>query len=312
MYSSCPIGPSYPSQAPNYEITKCLGWNAPTFGTSDYFNICNNAINGSVGVPNNQLGYQTPKNGKAYCGFFAYSYSNGGCYTGMFWWEYIQGQFTQPLVAGHSYQIGFYFSLANGSGLAAKQLGVYLSQTAVGNTCSSVPLSYTPQITNTSANYLTDTLNWFLISGTYKALGGEKYLTIGNFKDTLNPDTISVIAGGGESYYFVDAGSAFDVTHDSVVLNCDDKVLIIPNVFTPNGDGVNDTFSIRDTCFTINSIAIYNRWGVKVFETAQTNNYWDGRTTSGEPCSDGTYYYVIAVKGIQGTEIKKGFIQLVR
>lgn len=123
MYSSCPTNVTSPAVVP-YEITKCLGWTAPTYGTSDYFNACDNVINGIVGVPKNQLGYQLSKSGSAYCGFWAFSYGGvAGCYSGQFWWEYIQGQFTHPLIANHTYSIGFYFSLANGSSLAVKPTG---------------------------------------------------------------------------------------------------------------------------------------------------------------------------------------------
>lgn len=81
----------------------------------------------------------------------------------------------------------------------------------------------------------------------------------------------------------------------------------IPNVFTPNADRINDVFSF-ETCDKITSTLIYNRWGNKVFETNTAKHYWDGRTTSGEQCVNGTYFYIIV------TEEKnyKGFVQLMR
>ncbi|MGL3001847.1 gliding motility-associated C-terminal domain-containing protein, partial [Flavobacterium sp. RSSB_23] len=95
-----------------------------------------------------------------------------------------------------------------------------------------------------------------------------------------------------------------NVNFDCKVLGC--GTVIVHNAFTPNGDGLNEIFkidNIDDTiCYPENSIEIYNRWGVLVFETKNynnTSNYFDGvsrgRTTisqsSGLPT--GTYFYIL-------------------
>jgi gliding motility-associated-like protein len=309
IYSDCPQNGSDPFNIP-YELEKCLGWTVPTYGTSDYLNICNNGINSTVGVPQNNLGWQQAYSGSSYCGFYAYCLSSGGCYGGSFWWEYIQGHFTQPLIAGHKYSIGFQFSLADGSDLAVKQLGFYISNTAVSNTCSPAPLSYIPQVTNSGNTFLTDTANWFLIEGEYTAIGGEQYITIGNFKDSLTTDTLDMYPTINltQSYYYIDAGYAYDITDLTM---CNDE-LVIPNIFTPNSDGINDVIRIIDTCFKVKALTIYNRWGNLIMDS-KTNTIWDGRTTSGEPCSDGIYYYIIDTENKRGiTRTQKGFIQLIR
>lgn len=316
LYSSCPAGGSSPFSLP-YEITKCLGWDAPTYATSDYFNVCNNSIGGGVGIPSNDIGYQNTHSGNAYCGFYAYARSGGGCSGSTFWWEYIQGRFTQPLTAGHIYNIGFYVSLADGSNTAVKQLGFYISNTAVGNNCSPAPLSYNPQITNTGSGYLSDTMNWVLISGNYTALGGEQYITIGNFKDSVTTDTLilSPLQPGDEStsYYYIDRGSSIDITDTNTIAKCSVHQLKAPNIFTPNLDGINDVWKLNDSCFTLTHTFIYNRWGIKVFDTDLPGNYWDGHTTSGEPCSEGVYYYILRYKELGGNERSaEGVLQLTR
>ena len=69
----------------------------------------------------------------------------------------------------------------------------------------------------------------------------------------------------------------------------------IPNVFTPNGDGINDVFKINLSGGSLSNfnISIYDRWGLLVFTSPNINNKWDGRTTSGLKVVSGTYFYVI-------------------
>ncbi|MDP7429943.1 MAG: gliding motility-associated C-terminal domain-containing protein, partial [Flavobacteriales bacterium] len=72
----------------------------------------------------------------------------------------------------------------------------------------------------------------------------------------------------------------------------------IHNVFTPNGDGVNDYFEIKDVelnyCFdTEFSVQIFTRWGKKVFEDDKVNFKWSGKMKNGAECADGVYFYII-------------------
>ena len=67
------------------------------------------------------------------------------------------------------------------------------------------------------------------------------------------------------------------------------------NVFTPNGDGLNDVWDIRelvdgDAC----KIQIMNRWGAPVFESESFNGIWTGVDDGGTPLPDGTYYYILS------------------
>ena len=54
-------------------------------------------------------------------------------------------------------------------------------------------------------------------------------------------------------------------------------VIYIPNVFTPNGDGTNDTFEAKGVGIIKFSMQIYDRWGHEVFQTKDIYNSWDGR-----------------------------------
>ncbi len=81
--------------------------------------------------------------------------------------------------------------------------------------------------------------------------------------------------------------------------------LNIPNVFTPNGDGVNDYFLISGVGLKSYSLTIFDRWGKKVFESDNVLKSWDGKNEN-----DGTYYYLIKAESVGGKQFdEKGFVQ---
>ncbi len=92
------------------------------------------------------------------------------------------------------------------------------------------------------------------------------------------------------------------------------SIFNIPNVFTPDGDGINDVFFINNTaCIKDFHLEIFNRWGMTIFESVQSGNGWDGYTPSGVASPDGTYYYLLKTTSLAGKdESIKGFISLVR
>ncbi len=88
--------------------------------------------------------------------------------------------------------------------------------------------------------------------------------------------------------------------------------LVVSNVFTPNGDGNNDFFEINHTGITSFDIEIYDRWGNKLYEGHTPNSKWDGRNSNGKNADDGTYYYLVKAKGIDGQEYsEKGFLTII-
>ncbi|NII82371.1 gliding motility-associated C-terminal domain-containing protein [Pedobacter sp. SG908] len=85
--------------------------------------------------------------------------------------------------------------------------------------------------------------------------------------------------------------------------------LRIPNVFTPNGDGKNDTFYIEHLeSFESNEVTIINRWGSTVY---QSNHYKNDWTAPG--LADGTYFYVVKVRnGTTDWQDYKGYVTVIR
>jgi gliding motility-associated-like protein len=134
-----------------------------------------------------------------------------------------------------------------------------------------------------------------------------------------------IINGGyvyqpGTYYVTWDNGCSAPVT-DTIHVICPDYYeAVIPDIFTPNQDGVNDNFSIELKGVEELRLYIYNRWGVKVFSTSITGlsgisqgiNLWDG-TYNGTPCTDGVYFYVADFVLSEGnTQSQKGTITLTR
>ncbi len=90
---------------------------------------------------------------------------------------------------------------------------------------------------------------------------------------------------------------------------------VIPNIFTPNGDGVNETFRIPCIAsgeYPNNTIVIYNQWGDRVYEASPYDNSWDGTLNGqvGKNLPDGVYYYVFRPSPTE--PVRKGFIQIHR
>lgn len=93
-------------------------------------------------------------------------------------------------------------------------------------------------------------------------------------------------------------------------ISFDGNNLMIPNLFTPNGDGNNDTFEIRGLeFFDANDLVIVNRWGNEVYKSGNYQNNW-----TGEGLNEGTYYYVLRVKADAAAawQVYKGYITLIR
>lgn len=85
----------------------------------------------------------------------------------------------------------------------------------------------------------------------------------------------------------------------------------VPNVFTPNGDGINDYFQVVGKGIEEMQTKIFNRWGALIYESSKVP--WHGRTSNGSVCDEGIYYYQIRFKQNGNDEqTLKGNVSLVR
>ncbi len=87
-----------------------------------------------------------------------------------------------------------------------------------------------------------------------------------------------------------------DSTEDLIEVVTNDT-LIVPNVFTPNGDSINDCFGVVALGIKQFTIYIFNRWGGQVFEGNSVTQVWDGKYKN-NPCPEDVYFYVIEARAV--------------
>jgi gliding motility-associated-like protein len=140
-----------------------------------------------------------------------------------------------------------------------------------------------------------------------------------HFSDQLQPDTVVNTQHGyaKSGNYFVKlfayGTKGCNDTSTYAFRIADSSSVVMPNVFTPNGDGMNDIFRPRTTGLLALSGWIYTREGVLLYNWSTVNGYWDGRTTSGEPCTMGEYVAIIEATGFDGKTYKmQGMVSLFR
>lgn len=110
-----------------------------------------------------------------------------------------------------------------------------------------------------------------------------------------------------------DANGCISTYTDVIDVKENPSWIIIPNVFTPNGDGTNDVFQILSQGISTFDAKIYDRWGVLMSHLWAPGQGWDGRTIAGLLAVNGTYYYIIKAQGDDGKSYDlSGFIMLIR
>ena len=134
----------------------------------------------------------------------------------------------------------------------------------------------------------------------------------GNFSSNLNDTSSYLIPGTYQITLIVlNAQGCADTLTQSLIVY-EEFFLSIPNVFTPNGDGSNDMFFITNKGISSMEVLIFNRWGTMVYAIDSPNGYWDGKTSSGD-APDGTYFFMLTAKGMDGREHKaNGYLLLNR
>jgi gliding motility-associated-like protein len=99
-----------------------------------------------------------------------------------------------------------------------------------------------------------------------------------------------------------------------VTFRINSQVVQLPNVFTPNGDGINDFWGVEASQFREFDLFVYNRAGIEVFSTSSgSNKLWLGKDNNGQDVPEGTYFYRLKGFDLVGREYNKvGNVTLIR
>jgi len=152
------------------------------------------------------------------------------------------------------------------------------------------------------------------LKGEATASGKNITWNIGQVKVGETAD-LSMIVKALKTGTITNAANVSAIEPDPVLANNTDNVttilteLVIPNVFTPNGDNVNDTFVIPGLeTYPGNELTIVNRWDATVYRKVNYKNDW-----TGDGLNEGTYFYILKVKQPTGSwSIYKGYVTLLR
>ena len=196
-YNNCPNnlplpGGGYPVNivySPGHDSFPTVqDWVSPLqYVPSPYFNACDANI-GDRGVPENEFGYQYAHFGTGYAGVYMFSYNT----TNREYDAYIEAKLLQPLLAGHQYAVSFFISPTSskyftGKVVSVDKIGAFITDTFVHDSTgiSNDYLIRHATIESPVGQYFTDTSAWAKVSGLYTAHGGENWITIGHFRDSL-------------------------------------------------------------------------------------------------------------------------------
>jgi gliding motility-associated-like protein len=166
------------------------------------------------------------------------------------------------------------------------------------------PIPIITNVSNTlSLNSTYNNYQWYLNDSVLNGATNQNYLATenGNYH-------VEVTMNGG-----CKIKSNTIIIIDSLIDPDTLDILLMPNVFTPNNDGINDIFiPVKIKGITINQILIYNRWGQLIHKESSPIILWDGKIKN-ENSSDGVYYWIIEYQDSKGTtKSKAGFLQLLR
>jgi gliding motility-associated-like protein len=381
-YDTCPYNTGQIYFAKPWFQPNIASGNTTNTSSSDYYNACSPSAFPSLSTPGNIAGFQIARTGQGYAGIGLVGGPNNPAEGG----EYLEVQLDSFLLTGKRYCVNYYVSCANGSVQGTDGIGSFFSNNILlYNDPNWANLNEITQVENPIGNVLTDTINWHCIHGIFRASGGERFMTIGDFLLGSQIHFKLINQNGWESpYYYIDdiavkrapeaisgsnqnlcsadslqLGGAKEIsgysyswfptqglsnpnvpspkalpyqntTYRLIVSDnscqycsdtsyvhitvCDSLFLFrLPNVFSPNNDGINDEFVITLVGAKQFKLQIIDRWGIKVFESNQVEKSWDGRTLTGIPCLAGTYYYILrAIDTRDSLQQKQGFLELIR
>ncbi|MCB9174102.1 MAG: gliding motility-associated C-terminal domain-containing protein [Flavobacteriales bacterium] len=193
-----------------------------------------------------------------------------------------------------------------GNSFLGLSTGTYDLVVIDNNGCSTSQQVVVGQINAVNASFVvspTSGLAPLEVTFSNQSTGATSYQWIfgdGNSSILTNPsNTYNTYGDFVATLIATDGFGCFDTARVVIVVS-DQYSILIPNVFTPNGDNKNDNFLIKTTFIEELNVLIYNRWGLKMYEITSPSDFWDGGDAT-----DGTYFFILKAKSFDGVVIEK-------
>ena len=227
-YSACPNDIS--------QICNAIPWDGAFFLLSAYYSRSSDLLNicSSNSIIQNILLKNNPRSGNGCAGIGVYMTPSG--YAN--YREYIEVKLKENLSKNKKYCCNFYTMPSIYFNMAIENIGIFISKN-YANSYNPVWSGFmlidtVPQIKNKNG-ILTDTVNWAKISGFYEAKGEEKYITIGNFNNDNQTNSVGLKPVFGAAYYLIDDVSvcecSFDINLGPDTSLCESELIILmPNL----------------------------------------------------------------------------------
>jgi gliding motility-associated-like protein len=176
----------------------------------------------------------------------------------------------------------------------------------VNVTQNTISASFTANPTSGTAPLTVGFTNQSTTPATYSWNFGDPTST-DNTSSVTDPSHVFNTTGTYTVLLTVSNGSC--VATASVTIDVfENSSIIVPNVFTPNGDKVNDTFKFKTVGIKELTCDIFNRWGQKVYSIKDVNDFWDGGDAP-----DGTYFFIMKATGFDNKDYsQQGYLTLFR
>ncbi|GHM99319.1 hypothetical protein WSM22_08090 [Cytophagales bacterium WSM2-2] len=241
------------------------GWSSPSTGTPDLFNSCGKGL---AGVPVNWAGNSKANSGSGYAGIYVYNNDVKNSYR-----EYLQARFNASMQTNEEYQVEFYFKLSSNSKYSIDRIGILLSDSSSNYTHDGVIGSATYEWHSNKPYDRRTTGLWTKFSYRYKAKGGEKFITIGNF--STNVQTKNFYINSSKSKEPLLAQQAYFYIDDVKVLQLSEKPVTLepyrPNEYyvLKNVQFDFDNYTLKETSFSelqqlVNMLTKHPNWSIIV------------------------------------------------
>ncbi len=291
LYDSCTsVYSIYTERSMNFFCSNWFDNNLISESTVDYMNSC---LPENYHVPDGINGHSFAQDGNRYIGASMIGFYSHNT-TDELHREHPCVKLTDTLIKDSTYCVSFFYKNPNtfDKGYALDNIGILFTKDSLTYEVAQFSSAHI----RTEQGVLLRNDQWEQFTGYYTANGGETYLNVGLFGNLQNTTLDFSYDGFVAFMYFFDNFSVTKCNKDSLT-----RVYIdLPNVFTPNNDGINDSYIINHNNIEQMQVLVYNRYGNLIFQYDGLNQTWNGTSQDGNPLVDGTYFITVSATDNQG------------